>query len=72
MAQITCRISIDTYNWLDKQCDCHEFRSYGHSVDKMASFYRKGHRTISLLKAENARLKGIMEVVKSGEFSAAQ
>jgi len=67
MAQITCRISIDTYDWIDKQCDSHEFRSYGHAVEKMAAFYRKGHRTISILKAERARLKGILEVVRSGE-----
>ena len=72
MVSISPRISMDTRDWIDKMCKEHEFRSQGHAMEKMAVFYRKGHKTISRLRAENARMKGILEVVRSGEIPHAE
>ena len=68
MVQLTSRISLATREWLDKECLSHEFRSYGHAVDKMAVFYRKGHRVIGNLKTENARLRERVGLYESGRL----
>jgi len=57
-------------NYIDSEIKKGKFASYGHCLRALLHYYRVMGRENSKLRSENARLKGIMEVIKTGELSA--
>ena len=55
-------------NYLDAEIKKGRFASYGHSFRALLHYYRVMGRENAKLRTENARMKGIMEVVKKGEI----
>ena len=54
-------------NYIDSEIKKGVFNSYGHCLRALLHYYKTMKRENSKLRSENARLKGIMEVLKSSE-----
>ena len=67
MLPITNKITLDQRDYLDRVIKSGEMASYGHSLRYLIQYHRKSKRVIAVLKADNARLKGMMEVIKGGQ-----
>ena len=55
-------------NYLDGEIKKGRFASYGHALRALLHYYRTMSRENSKLRSENARMRGILEVVQSGEL----
>ncbi len=68
MISIHTRITVRDRNYLDAEIKKGRFASYGHALRALLHYYKVMHRENAKLRSENARMKGIMEVLKSGEL----
>ncbi|KKN06243.1 hypothetical protein LCGC14_1079260 [marine sediment metagenome] len=68
MISIHTRITVRDRNYLDSEIKKGTFASYGHALRALLHYYRVMSRENSKLRSENARMKGMMEVIKSGEL----
>ena len=67
MISIHTRITVRDRNYLDAEIKKGRFASYGHALRALLHYYRTMSRENSKLRSENARMKGVIEVVKKGE-----
>ncbi|KKL89154.1 hypothetical protein LCGC14_1917540 [marine sediment metagenome] len=68
MIPITVKVTLSQRNYLDAEIKKGKFASYGHSMRALIHYYRVMGRENSKLRSENARMKGILEVVRRGEM----
>ena len=53
-------------NYIDGEIKKGRFASYGHCLRALLHYYRTMSRENSKLRSENARMKGVMEVLTNG------
>ena len=68
MIPINCKITMRDRNYIDSEIKKGKFASYGHCLRALLHYYRVMSRENAKLRSENARMKGIMEVLQSGEL----
>ena len=59
-------------NYIDSEIKKGKFASYGHCLRALLHYYRVMGRENSKLRSENARIKGILEVVQDKDLYRAE
>jgi len=67
MQPINCRITLRDRTYLDGEIKKGRFASYGHALRALLHYYKVMSRENAKLRSENARMKGIMEVMQNGQ-----
>jgi len=68
MIPINCKITMLDRNYIDGEIKKGRFASYGHCLRYFVHSDKVQKRELSKLRADNARLKGILEVVRGGQM----
>jgi len=67
MIPINCKITMRDRNYIDGEIKKGRFASYGHCLRALLHYYKTMSRENAKLRSENARMRGILEVLKHGE-----
>ena len=67
MIPVNCKITMSDRNYIDGEIKKGRFASYGHCLRYYVHSDKVQKRELSKLRAENARLKGVMEVIQDDE-----
>ena len=69
MISIHTRITVRDRDYLDAEIKKGRFASYGHALRALLHYYKVMHRENAKLRSENARMKGIQEVLERGTLA---
>ena len=72
MIPINCKITMADRNYIDGEIKKGRFASYGHCLRYFVHSDKVQKRELSKLRADNARLKGIQEVLERGTLQDAK
>ena len=70
MISIHTRLTVRDRDYLDAEIKKGVYASYGHALRALLHYKKTMGRENAKLRSENARMKGILEVVKGGGFVA--